>query len=298
MPSPSLMPFPSFEAFYDAEHPRLVAWLQRHHVVDAEAVAQQAFVQVFKSKPSHPEAWTRAFVFKTVRGILHKRGVKENRLVIQSLDAELAPLDGDGETLAAQIPVHEPREHEPAIDARLARVKHELRRLPPRMRAAFAIPTIYGRSNDEAARILARSVTRIDHLRSEARDLIGATFGGGKASELVATLFRPEPEPDAIETPIRPRPVPALGDDGDLTACLARPSMLESPPPCFAIVHVSSRNGRDAVLVASEPCPVEWRVGEDGHWHARLHPRFDKAPGAGAELVGLWLFEGDWLAGA
>ncbi len=277
---------PSFEAFYDAEHTRLVAWLERHKVRDSEDVAQQAFVQIFRSKPSHPEAWTRAYLYQTVRGILSDAGVP------------LRHLDGDGETLAAQIPVHEPREHELAIDARLARVKHELRRLPPKMRVAFAIPTIYGRSNDEAARILARSVTRIDHLRMKARDLIGATFGGGKASELVATLFRPEPEPDAIETPIRPRPVPALGADGALTACLARPSMLESPPPCFAIVHVASSNGRDAVLAASEPCPVEWRVGDDGHWHARLQPRFDKAPGAGAELVGLWLFEGDWLAGA
>lgn len=299
MPKPSPMVHPSFQAFYTTEQPRLVGWLQRNRVSDPEGVAQQAFAQVFESAGDRPETWTRPYVFRVVRGILKALGEKVEGCVLLSLDAELLSLDGDGESRATQIAAPKAHDHGPKVDARIERLKRELRRMPPRMRLAFAIPSIYRRSNGETARILARSVTRIDHLRSEAMELIRATFGGGAAgTQLVATLLRPEPDPEAIETPIRMRPAPALGDDGEIDACLAKPAQLDDPPPCFAVVHVAGRPDGDGTPLASEPCAVEWRVDEAGHWLLRILPRFEKDPGAGAKLIGLWLFEGDWLSGA
>ncbi|MFO1053724.1 MAG: sigma-70 family RNA polymerase sigma factor [Planctomycetota bacterium] len=294
MPAIPTMPFPTFEAFYAAESSPLARWLERNRVSDPDAIVQQAFLQVFRSRGFDPAAWTRAYLYQVVRGLLHERHERNDRLALQSLDVETA--GGEGDPLAATIAAPEAPEHGPVIEARLSRVKHELRRMPARMRAAFAIPTIYGKSNSFAADLLDRSVTRVDHLRQSARLILDATFGGG-APKLTASLLLPTPDCDELETPIRPRPLPRLCDDGSIEICLAKPRQLDTHPECHAIVHLAGTDG-DRSVFASDPCPVEWIENGDDRWHLRLRPRFDKVAPVGASLIGLWLFAGDWLAGA
>lgn len=303
MPNPSVMAPLSFEQFYAVESKVLAAWLRSRGMAesDADDVVQQCFQQILKAAAARPEAWTRAYVFQTARGILHKRKAKADRALLESLDLECGGPDDDGETRAARLAAPRLPETPPAAQARLERVRHELRRMPWRMRAAFAIPTIYGLSNRDTAEIVGRSLTRVDHLRIEARVAIEATFGQGHSHAAHATLLRPMPEPEAIELPIRPRPTPALAKDGSLSLVLAGPRGLESPPPCFAILHLAIERDGETLAVQSEPCPVSWSMDGAGSWCASLRPSFDvpakQLPGAGALVLGAWFFEGDWMAG-
>ena len=66
------------------------------------------------------------------------------------------------------------------------------------------------------------------------------------------------------------------------------------------VVFGVKRDG-ESLAVQSEPCPVSWSVDGAGSWCASLRPSFDvpakQVPGAGALVLGVWFFEGDWMAG-
>ncbi|MBK8975179.1 MAG: sigma-70 family RNA polymerase sigma factor [Planctomycetes bacterium] len=294
MQQPLPSPYPSFEALYAAEHPRVIGWLRTRGADDPEGIAHDVFVDLFRSCGHRPETWTKAYLYTAARNALGRHWRDARLAVTVSLDEPLAGTEdlGRGELLAASAAPLTPAE----AAARYIRMRQELARMPAKMRVAFALPSIFELSNKQTAAVLELSVTRVDHLRVEALERIYPVFGA-RPQRLVVPLYRPLPDVDRVDAALAATRPPKCHADGSLSVKLQPPDRLETPPPCMAIVHVAPGPDDERVPV-SDPTPVHWETDTNGLWIARLAPHFPTKVAPRATLLALYLFEGDWLAGA
>jgi RNA polymerase sigma-70 factor (ECF subfamily) len=148
----------AFEAFFEAEHARLLRalYLVTGNVAEAEEIMQDAFVAVW-------ERWDRVAAMDAPAGYLYRTAMNRWRSRVRraTVAARRVVGAGEGGDLFA------------AADER-DRLARALARLPRRQRAAIVVTELLGYPTDEAARILGVKDATVRSLASQGRAALRA----------------------------------------------------------------------------------------------------------------------------
>jgi RNA polymerase sigma factor (sigma-70 family) len=157
-PPPNAPAVPSFEAFFEAEHVRLLRalYLVTGNAEEAEELMQDAFVAVW-------ERWDRVGGMEEPTGYLYRTAMNRYRSRLRRAARATRRVVGaaeDGDAFAA-------------ADERDA-VARALARLPERQRAAIILTELLGYDSAEAGRILGVKDVTVRSLASQARAALRA----------------------------------------------------------------------------------------------------------------------------
>jgi RNA polymerase sigma factor (sigma-70 family) len=152
-PAPNAPAVPSFEAFFEAEHARLLRalYLVTGNAEEAEELMQDAFVVVW-------ERWDRVGTMDEPTGYLYRTAMNRYRSKLRRVARATRRAVGTAEGSDAFT----------AADERDA-VARALARLPERQRAAVVLTELLGYDSIEAGRILGVKDVTVRSLASQAR---------------------------------------------------------------------------------------------------------------------------------
>jgi RNA polymerase sigma factor (sigma-70 family) len=152
-PAPDAPAAPTFEAFFEAEHGRLLRalYLVTGNAEEAEELMQDAFVAVW-------ERWDRVAAMEEPTGYLYRTAMNRYRSRLRRATRATRRVVGAAEGGDAFA----------AADERDA-VARALARLPGRQRAAIVLTELLGYDSAEAGRILGVKDATVRSLASQAR---------------------------------------------------------------------------------------------------------------------------------
>ena len=160
-PAPDPPAVRSFEAFFEAEHDRLLRalYLVTGNAQEAEELMQDAFVAVW-------ERWDRVGVMEQPTGYLYRTAMNRYRSRLRRAARATRRVVGAAEGGDAFA----------GVDERDA-VARALARLPERQRAAIVLTELLGYGSAEAGRILGVKDVTVRSLASQARTALRTELG-------------------------------------------------------------------------------------------------------------------------
>jgi RNA polymerase sigma factor (sigma-70 family) len=161
IPAATGTPAESFEAFFDAEHTRLLRalYLVTGNVQEAEEVMQEAFLAVW-------ERWDRVATIDEPTGYLYRTAINRFRSGLRRTARAARRVVGSVESA----------DDFAAADERDA-VARALAALPPRQRAAIVLTELLGYGSEDAGRILGVKDVTVRALTSRARATLRERLG-------------------------------------------------------------------------------------------------------------------------
>ena len=150
----------NFEAFFEAEHPRLLRalYLVTGDAREAEELMQDAFVAVWQK-------WDRVRSMDEPTGYLYRTAMNRHRSRIRRTTRAARRITG----------TIEPRDAFAGVDERDA-VARGLAALPARQRAAVVLTELIGYDSEEAGRLLGVKGATVRSLASQARASLRTTL--------------------------------------------------------------------------------------------------------------------------